>query len=98
MVMNTIGPATPSGGSGIVVSFGAGDSGGRLEARARGSARNANASSNEVRALRSRITRSGISAARRRALIREIDDNRRGNGSIRRGILADIAADFRDLA
>lgn len=96
MVMNTISPATPSGG-GLIVSFGSGDSGGRLQARARGSARNANASAAEVRALRARINRSGLSAARRRQLIQEIQDNARGNGSIRRGILSDIASDFADL-
>lgn len=97
MDANSVIPATPSGGDGIVVSFGSGDTGGRLQARARGTARNQNASASEVRALQSRIRRGDGNAAARRRLIREIDDNRRPNGSIRRGILADIAADFADL-
>jgi hypothetical protein len=95
MELNSIVPATPSGGDALV-SFGSGNEGGRLQARARGTARNANASAAEVRALRSRINRSGLSAARKRRLIQEIQDNARGNGSIRRGILSHIASDFAD--
>jgi hypothetical protein len=98
MFLTSISPATLAVGGDAVVSFGSGDSGGRLQARARGTARNQNASSAEVRSARSRIRRSDISTRERRRLLDEIDLNTRRNGSIRRGILADIDAELRDLA
>ena len=96
MFLTSISPATLAVG-GDVVSFGSGDSGGRLQARSRGTARNANASSAEVRSLRSRINRANINARDRRQLLGDIDANTRRNGSIRRGTLAGIDADLREL-
>lgn len=94
--------AATEGGGATVASFGSGNEGGRLQARATGSARRGNASAAEVRAVAARIRREGVTgrsaAARaRRALLDQIDANRSGRGNIRRGILADIAADLADL-
>lgn len=90
--------ATKEGSGLVLASFGSGDTGGRLQSRARGTARNQNASAAETRALRSRIQRSqNGSAAARRRLLQEIADNTKSNGTIRRGVLADIASDLDDL-
>ena len=97
MMEFTIAAATPDVGGGTVVSFGSGDSGGRLARAATGSGRNRSASANRVRAVRNEINRSGLSARRKRQLLQEIDDNRNARGNIRTGILADILADFREL-
>lgn len=99
---SSITTATETGGGLLLASFGSGDTGGRLQARARGTARNQSASAAEVRALRSRITRQGTAgnsaaARERRRLLQEIADNTNSRGNIRRGVLADIAADLADL-
>lgn len=99
-MVTSITAATTEGGGRLLASFGSGDSTGegRLNRRARGSARNQNASAAEVRAVRSRINRmQGISQRRRRQLLREIDDNANTRGNIRRGILADIRAGLDEL-
>ncbi len=99
-MVTSITAATTEGGGRLLASFGSGDTTGegRLGRRARGSARNQNASRAEVRAVRTRINRlQGISARRRRQLLQEIQDNSRSNGSIRRGILADIRAGLDEL-
>lgn len=98
MVMNTVAAATPDVGGGTVVSFGSGDSGGRLARAATGRGSQRNASPARVRAVVNEIRRgTGLSQRRRNLLIKEIDDNRNARGNIRTGILADILADFRDL-
>lgn len=101
-MMNFIATATEGGGE--FASFGSGDSGGRLQARATGRARTGNASAGEVRAVRSRINRelAGLNprsggARKRRALLQEIADNASGRGNVRRGVLADIASELADL-
>jgi hypothetical protein len=97
----SIATATDTGG-GLVVSFGSGNRGGRTQASARGRAGNSNASAAQVRALRARIRRAGITgnsraARERRALLQQIDDNSSRRGGIRRRILANIADDLADL-
>ena len=98
MVMNTIAAATPDVGGGTVVSFGSGDSGGRLAASARGRGGRNNAGTGQVRSVRNEINRSNLSARRKRQLLQEIDDNRNPRtGNINRGILRDILEEFREL-
>lgn len=86
---NSIITATESGGGLMLASFGSGDEGGNLQRRAQGRARTQNASAGEVRAVRTAINRSNLSARRKRLLAQEIQDNSTRNG-IRRGLLADI--------
>lgn len=95
--MKSVVPASLEGGGGVVVSYGSGDSGGRLNRAAAGRGSTRTASSARVRAVRSEINRSGLSQRRRRQLLQEIDDNRNARGNIRTGVLRDILADFRDL-
>ena len=85
------------GGGLVLASFGSGDSGGRTQASARRGNANANASARQVSSARSRINRSGLSARRRRQLLQEIDDNRRGRGgNVRARVLADILDSLND--
>lgn len=96
--------ATIEGGGPMLVSFGSGNEGGRLQARARGRARVGNASPAEVRSVRARANRIANAAGPRsrqrreaRRILQEIQDNTTNRGRIRRGVLADIAADLADL-
>lgn len=95
-MLSSIIPANLSGGD-TVLSFGSGDSGGRTQARGRGRAGAANASSREVSSLRSRLNRANIPARDRRQLLSDIDANRNARGNISRRMLAQIDADLRDL-
>jgi hypothetical protein len=86
------------GGGLVLASFGSGDSGGRTQASARRGNANANASARQVSSARSRISRNTtLSARRRRQLLQEIDDNRRGRaGGVRARVLADILDSLND--
>lgn len=96
--------ATGTGGGGVLASFGSGEPTGRLRASADRGRANQNASTGQVRSLRSMINRDmgGLntrSAAyrQRRALLQEIDDNTNNRGNIRMRVLADIRDSLDDL-
>lgn len=79
------------GGGFVLASFGSGDTEGRTQASARRGNANANATPRQISSARSRINRSSLSTRRRRQLLQEIDDNRRGRGGgVRARVLADI--------
>jgi hypothetical protein len=85
-------------GGGVFASFGSGDTAGRTQASARGSAGRTKASPAQVRAARAAINRSNLTRANKRQLLSDIDENSSGRTRTpSRRVLANILDDLNDL-